>query len=135
MALRVALDTNRLSDLLAGDAILGKWLEPCECVGIPLIVLAEIRAGFLGGSQPQRNEARLVPLLAQTTVNVLLPDRETAEHYARLRVQLRRAGKPIPTNDIWIAALALQHDLSLVTRDRHFAAIPQLTLQTPAPRP
>jgi tRNA(fMet)-specific endonuclease VapC len=54
------------------------------------------------------------------------PGRDTAEHYARLFVQLKRAGTPAPDNDLWIAALALEHDLRLVTRDRHFARIPQL---------
>jgi tRNA(fMet)-specific endonuclease VapC len=67
-------------------------------------------------------------LLAQPTVEVLLPDRETAEQYARLFVQLKRAGTPIPDNDLWIAALALQHGLRLVTRDAHFSKIPQLLL-------
>jgi tRNA(fMet)-specific endonuclease VapC len=58
----------------------------------------------------------------------MLPSRETAEHYARLFVQLKRAGTPIPDNDLWIAALALEHDLQLITRDRHFKSIPQLLL-------
>jgi tRNA(fMet)-specific endonuclease VapC len=55
-----------------------------------------------------------------------MPGRETAEQYARLFVQLKRAGTPIPDNDLWIAALALEHDLMLITRDRHFQHIPQL---------
>ena len=55
-----------------------------------------------------------------------MPGRETAEQYARLFVQLKRAGTPIPDNDLWIAALALEHDLMLITRDRHFQDIPQL---------
>lgn len=66
--------------------------------------------------------------MAKPTVGVLLPDRETAEQYARLFVQLRRTGTPVPTNDLWIAALALQHGLRVLTRDRHFARIPQLLL-------
>jgi tRNA(fMet)-specific endonuclease VapC len=65
-------------------------------------------------------------LLSKATVRVLLPGRETAEHYARLFVQLKRAGTPIPDNDLWIAALALEHDLTVVTRDQHFQHIPQL---------
>jgi tRNA(fMet)-specific endonuclease VapC len=56
----------------------------------------------------------------------LLPGRATAEHYARLFVQLKRAATPVPDNDLWIAALVLEHDLRLITRDRHFARIPQL---------
>jgi predicted nucleic acid-binding protein len=123
---RVAFDTNRLTDLLVGDAALAEPLGACDEVWIPLIVLAEIKAGFYGGTQGPRNEALLQKLLAKSTVGVLLPGRETAEHYARLFVQLKRAATPIPDNDLWIAALALEHDLLLITRDRHFRRIPQL---------
>jgi len=123
---RVALDTNRLTDLFQGDSALAERLGTCEQVWIPLIVLAEIKAGFLGGMQHRRNEALLQGLLAKPTVGVLLPGRETAEHYARLFVQLKRAGTPVPDNDLWIAALILEHDLVLITRDRHFESIPQL---------
>jgi tRNA(fMet)-specific endonuclease VapC len=124
--MRVALDTNRLTDLFQGDTALSKWLERCEEVWVPLVVLAEIKAGFYGGTQQHRNEILLRTLLSQTTVGVLLPSRETADHYARLFVQLKRAGTPVPDNDLWIAALALQHDLLLITRDQHFERIPQL---------
>jgi tRNA(fMet)-specific endonuclease VapC len=122
----VALDTNRLTDLFQGDAELADRLGECDEVWLPLIVLAEIKAGFYGGSQQHRNEKLLQSFLAQPTVGVLLPERETAEHYARLFVQLKRAGTPIPDNDLWIAALALQHDLKLITRDHHFERVPQL---------
>lgn len=124
--MRVALDTNRLTDLFQGDAALAERLGLCDEVWIPLVVLAEIKAGFLGGTERHRNEILLRKLLSKTTVGVLLPDRETAEHYARLFVQLKRAGTPVPDNDLWIAALALQHDLLLITRDKHFKNIPQL---------
>jgi len=124
--MRVALDTNRLTDLFQGDAALAQWLGICDEVWIPLIVLGELKAGFHGGTQQSRNEALLQRFLAKTTVGVLLPSRETAEHYARLFVQLKRAGSPVPDNDLWIAALVLEHDLRLVTRDRHFERIPQL---------
>jgi predicted nucleic acid-binding protein len=123
---RVALDTNRLTDLFQGDAALAERLGLCDEVWIPLVVLAEIKAGFLGGTERHRNEILLRKLLSKTTVGVLLPDRETAEHYARLFLQLKRAGTPVPDNDLWIAALALQHDLLLITRDKHFKNIPQL---------
>ena len=126
MEVRVALDTNRLTDLFQGDAALAERLGLCDEVWIPLVVLAEIKAGFLGGTERHRNEILLRKLLSKTTVGVLLPDRETAEHHARLFVQLKRAGTPVPDNDLWIAALALQHDLLLITRDKHFEKIPQL---------
>lgn len=126
MEVRIAIDTNRLTDLFRGDAKLGEEIGACEQVWLPVIVLGEIRAGFLGGSHHGRNEGLLRQFLAKPTVGVLLPDRETADHYARLFVQLKRAGTPVPDNDLWIAALALQHDLVLITRDRHFEKIPQL---------
>src|ERR1700756_57383 len=121
--MRVALDTNRLTDLFQGDAELADRLGACDEVWIPLVVLGEIKAGFLGSSQQHRNEILLQKLLAKPTAGVLLPDRESAEHYARLFVQLKRAGTPVPNNDLWIAALALQHDLVLITRDQHFERI------------
>jgi tRNA(fMet)-specific endonuclease VapC len=80
----------------------------------------------MGGSARPENEAALRQFLAKPTVQVLVPSRETAEHYARLFVQLRTAGTPVPINDLWIASLVLQHDLILVTRDEHFRKIPQV---------
>jgi predicted nucleic acid-binding protein len=123
---RVALDTNRLTDLFQGDTELADRLGNCDEVWIPLVVLAEIKAGFYGGNRQHRNEILLREFLAKPTVDVLFPGRETAEQYAQLFVQLKRAGAPVPDNDLWIAALALEHDLMLITRDRHFQRIPQL---------
>jgi tRNA(fMet)-specific endonuclease VapC len=79
-------------------------------------VLGEIKSGYQGGSQLGRNEV------------ILLPDLETAEQYARIFAQLKRAGTPVPANDLWIAAIVLQHNLRLITRDGHFERIPQLLL-------
>lgn len=104
--MRVALDTHRITDLFRGD------LELAEQLGT--------------GTQQRRNEGLLNRLLANPTIGVLLPSRETAEHYERIFVQLRRAGTPVPDNDLWIAAQALEHDLVLITRDRHFERIPQV---------
>lgn len=122
----IALDTNRLVDVLRGDRELAYRLDCSARVYIPLFVFAEITAGFLGGSAQIRNQAALQRFLRQPTAEILLPDLETAEHFARLFVQLRRAGQPIPVNDLWIAALCVQHRLTLITRDRHFESIPQL---------
>lgn len=123
---RVALDTNRATDLFRGDADLAAQLSVCDEVWLPLIVLGEMQAGFLGGERSSKNEALLRAFLSRPTVAVLLPDRETARHYAQILVQLKRLGQPIPTNDLWIAALVRQHDLVLITRDRHFGRISQL---------
>jgi len=124
--MRVALDTSRLTDLFHGDKALAETLGNCEEVWIPPIVLGEIKAGFYAGNRQTVNEGLLRALLAKDTVGVLIPTRETAEQYARVFVQLKRAGTPTPDNDLWIAALVLEHDLSLITRDRHFRQLPQL---------
>jgi tRNA(fMet)-specific endonuclease VapC len=124
--MRIALDTNRLTDLFRGDADLAEFLGGCDEVGVPFVVLAEMRAGFLGGTRSAANERLLADFLTRETVVALYANRETTEQYARLFVQLKRAGTPVPDNDLWIAALCLEHDLALVTRDQHFDKIPQL---------
>lgn len=124
--MRIAIDTSRLTDLFRGDVKLAELLETCDEVWIPLAVLGEIKAGFRGGDQQRRNEVLLNRFLFKPTVGVLLPSQETAEHYARVFVQLKRAGTPVPDNDLWIAALVLEHNLALVTRDAHFERIPQM---------
>ena len=73
-----------------------------------------------------RNEGVLSRFLGRPRVRVLWPDEQTTHHYARLFLQLWRQGSPIPTNDLWIAALAVQHDLALCSRDGHFDHLPQL---------
>lgn len=98
--MRVALDTNRITYLFRGDVELAEQLGTAEEIWIPLFALGEIKAGFEGGTQRRRNENLLNRLLVKPTVGVLLPSRETAEHYARLFVQLRRAGTPVPDNDL-----------------------------------
>ncbi len=123
---RVAIATNRLSDLFRGDAALSEQLGLCDEVWIPLVVMGEIQAGFQGGGHSHRNHRMLLAFLQRPTAGVLLPDEQTAGQYAQLFVQLKRHGKPIPDNDLWIAALCVQHSLTLISRDRHFDRIPQL---------
>lgn len=124
--MRLLIDTNRVSDSLRGDASLLALIENSEECWLPFITLAELKAGFLDGKRRPDNERVLQEFIQASGTQILFPTRATADHYARLYVQLKRAGKPIPDNDLWIAALALQHDLVLMTRDRHFDAIPQL---------
>ena len=89
---------------------------------------AELRAGFLCGSSARKNESALVRLPGRPRVLVFCPDEDATHHYARIFSQLRSQGIPIPTNDIWIAALVVQHDLLLYSRDRHFEHLPQVPL-------
>jgi tRNA(fMet)-specific endonuclease VapC len=125
---RVAIDTNRLTDLFRGDAELAETLSFCEEVCVPLTVYAEVMAGLIAGSRRTQNEPVFQRFLAKENVRLLLPTRATADGYARLFAQLRTAGTPIPTNDIWIASHVIEEGLALITRDRHFGSIPQVTL-------
>ena len=124
--MRVALDTNRYVDFCRGISETLDVIQRADQIFVPLVVLAELRSGFLVGSRGPENEQVLTRFLASARVRVLSPDEETTHHYARLFRQLRTQGTPIPTNDLWIAALVLQHRLWLYARDRHFDHLPQL---------
>lgn len=124
--MRVALDTNRYVDLCKGVAATVKVLEEAEAVIVPFVVLAELRAGFAFGRRPAENELILRRFLLKEGVRVLFADDQTTHHYAALYRQLRRQGTPIPTNDLWIGALTLQHNLVLHARDVHFDHLPQI---------
>jgi tRNA(fMet)-specific endonuclease VapC len=123
---RLALDTNRYTDLCLDVAPTARLVEEAETVVLPFVVLAEMRAGFAHGTRQAGNEGVLRRFISKPKVSVLLPDDQTTHHYATLYRQLRVQGTPIPTNDIWIAALVLQHNLTLHARDRHFDRLPQL---------
>jgi tRNA(fMet)-specific endonuclease VapC len=90
------------------------------------IVLAEQRAGFAHGTEREKNERTLTHFLSNAGVFVLCPDEQTSVFYADLYATLRKKGRPIPTNDLWIAALVVQHNLVLFDRDSDFDALPQL---------
>jgi tRNA(fMet)-specific endonuclease VapC len=124
---KLALDTNRYTDLCRGNTSVVKTVELADEVWLPFIVLGELRAGFAVGTQGPHNEAILRRFLLKPGVDVLYADEQTTHHYAAIYRQLRKQGTPIPTSDMWIAALALQHSLSLCDRDAHFDALPQLT--------
>ncbi len=124
---RLALDTNRYTDLCRGEKSVIETVERADEVLLPFIVVGELRAGFAVGSQGPRNEAVLPRFLLKPGVAILYADEQTTHHYANVYRQLRKQGTPIPTNDMWIAALALQHSLVLCARDAHFDALAQLT--------
>ncbi len=109
-----------------GDVSVVETVERAHEVWLPFVVLGELRDGFAVGSQGRRNEAVLRRFLLKSGVNVLYADDQTTHHYAALYRQLRQQGTPISTNDMWIAALVLQHSLVLCARDTHSNALPQL---------
>ena len=124
--MRVALDTNGYVDFCRGEAETVDLLEKADSIHLPFVVLAELRAGFAVGRRGSENERVLGLFLSKPGVQVLYADDQTTHQYASVYRQLRRQGTPIPTNDIWIAALVLQHGLTLHARDRHFDHLPQL---------
>ena len=124
--MRVALDTNRYTDLSRGDEFVVNLVAAANAVWLPFVVLGELRAGFAVGSQGPRNEAVLRRFLLKPDVAILYAGEQTTHHYANVYRQLRKQGTPIPTNDMWIAALVLEHSLMLCARDAHFDALPQI---------
>lgn len=111
------LDTNGLSAMADGDPGVAPLLQQAIEIALPVITLGEYRYGIRQSRHRARYERWLSEVLA--TCRVLPVDESTAA-YADIRGELKRAGRPIPGNDLWIAALARQHSLPLLSRDRHF---------------
>ena len=124
--MKVALDTNRYVDLCKGVDETVTLLEEAEAVILPFVVLGELRAGFAHGRRQAENEQILRRFLLKDGVQVIFADDQTTHHYATVFRQLRKQGTPIPTNDMWLAAIVLQHNLVLLDRDKHFDRLPQL---------
>ena len=122
------LDTNALSAFIDGDAGVGEVLRRQTRAVIPVIVLGEFRYGIAQSKRRSSYEGWLKAHLRD--FEVLPVTEETAAAYAVLRVALKRSGRPIPANDAWIAALALQHRLPLLSRDEHFAVVPEIDRQS-----
>jgi tRNA(fMet)-specific endonuclease VapC len=120
----VILDTNAVSALIDGDESIGLILESVDRHHLPLTVIAEYQFGLLA----LRRRGRLHSLFRRLEADsiVLYPDRETADWYAAIRHELLKKGRPIPENDLWIAALSQQHALEVVTRDAHFDQVDRL---------
>ncbi len=124
--MRLALDTNRYRDFCEGKEEAVKTFQLAERIYMPFPVIAELRAGFACGTLARQNERVLNQFLNRPRIVILFPDEQTLFHYGRLYSQLRTQGTPIPTNDLWIAALVQQHNLILYSRDKHFNHLPQL---------
>ena len=104
-------------------------MQRSNAISLNPVVLGELLAGFRRGGHGRRNRALLDELLDSPRVVVVAIDEETSGFYAEVHTALRRAGTPIPTNDIWIAASAMQHGLRLVTTDRHFERVGQVVVE------
>ena len=118
------LDTNIIVSLLRGDEILDRRLAGANGLLIPTIAMGELFVGAYKSSKTIENLSKIESFIRDV---VKLPcDLGTAREDGRIRDELRKKGRPIPDNDIWIAAMAIQHSLTLVTRDKHFNEIDRL---------
>lgn len=116
------LDTNAVSAMADKDSRLMEVIASGSSLALSFIAYAEFRYGLLGSKRPEGGIRLLADLTA--SIPLLLPDKETLEEYARVKDHLKRTGRIIPDNDIWIGALARQHDMPVLSRDRHFDFIP-----------
>jgi len=124
--MRIMVDTNAYSGFKRGDGGIVETLARADEILVPAIVLGELRAGFKGGRREGDNLRELEEFLATPRVSVHPLGEETAIFYAEIYTTLRAEGKPIPTNDLWIAAAALETGAILISRDAHFEAVPGL---------
>lgn len=118
------LDTNALSAVADNEPTAVRIFSLAATIELPVIVLGEYRFGIAHSQRRNEYEKWLGELIAAT--QVLPIDDETTGHYAQVRAALKKAGRPIPSNDLWIAALCRQHRLPLMSRDQHFEAVPDL---------
>jgi len=117
---RVLIDTNIYSELLRGNQFVADLLKKPEIIAFSVISIAELLSGFKNSAREKENLEELDRFLYSPRVLVYDIDIETSEFYAKIYDELKRSGDPIPTNDLWIAALALQHGTKLFTLDKHF---------------
>jgi len=123
---KVLIDTNIYSLAMKGDGHVVNALRKIDLIGFAVISVGELYSGFKGGNRETGNREELNIFLDSPRVVVHAIDAETADFYASILNNLKAAGTPIPTNDIWIAAVAFQHGYKIFTKDRHFNLIPGL---------
>jgi len=120
----IVIDTNAYSAMKAGDAEVKTFLEEIEHVVVPIIVIGELLSGFQQGNRFSRNSTELDSFLRQPGITVCNIGFAEADRYASLIKALKKAGTPVPTNDVWISAIAIGSGGRLLTRDTHFDKIP-----------
>ena len=125
---RLIVDTNFYAAFKKNDADAVNILRRADFIGVNTVILGELLAGFRCGSREDRNRQELDKFLESPRVEILPIDEETAEFYAQVFRELKLKGRPIPSNDLWLAATALQHGLALATYDDHFSHISGILL-------
>ena len=119
----ILLDTNAYTAFMLGAAEVIEVIAHADQLFLTPIVLGELLGGFAAGTREPKSRAELARFLDSSRVEVLVVTAQTADSYALVYAGLRRKGQPIPTNDLWIAASALEHGAALLTRDAHFSHI------------
>jgi predicted nucleic acid-binding protein len=119
----ILIDTNIYSYALKGDPDTVSVLKTMTLIGISSISIGELLSGFRGGTREKENRRELEEFLDSPRVRIYFIDQDTAEFYAEILNELRSKGTPIPTNDIWIASVALQKGFPLYSKDLHFRQI------------
>ena len=122
------IDTNIYTYAFNGNTEVIRILQRAQKISICAITIGELLSGFKAGSKENINRAELEEFLDSPRVQLIGIDEDTAEFYSEIQTALKKKGKPIPTNDIWIAATALQYGLKLYTNDQHFKYVPGLAL-------
>ena len=125
---KILLDTNAYIGYLRGDERVLSYLGQAEIVYMSVFVMGELYAGFRAGKREKENKQILERFLIKSTVSVLEASKDTAEIFGMVKDSLKRTGHPIPVNDVWIGAHALETGSVLLTFDRHFDFIPGLRL-------
>ena len=126
--MRLLLDTSAYSAFMRGHAEISSAIRGNEEIFLNSIILGELIAGFIKGGRRRKNENELRRFLASPRVGVLDITEETSERYAVILNSLWRAGTPRPTNDIWIAANAMEHGLRVLTTDDHYQKVAQVVV-------
>ena len=123
-----ALDTSAYYNFSHGDSRLEKWFHTVNEIRIPLVVIGELSAGFAAGNRRELNEQLLQKFLDAPNVRTVTITNDTTSLFAAIYLSLREKGKPIGTNDMWIAAMSLEHDVALLTTNNDFSNVPDLML-------
>ena len=124
----ILIDTNIYTHALRGDQETISVLQQVQEIGICSISIGELLSGFKAGTREKKNREELAEFLDAPRVKIFGIDENTAEFYATILDELRKKGKPVPTNDVWIASVAFQYGFPLFTKDRHFEQISGLIL-------
>ena len=127
--MKILIDTNAYSSFKRGNSEIVTIIRAADEILFPVIVLGELKAGFKTGDREKNNVHELNEFLSSPRIRIVDVTEDTTEFYAEIYRELRKTGNPVPTNDLWIASLALEHGAFVVTGDAHFRSIPGIIVK------